>query len=143
MTRLTLLIIVTFLFGADLLSQGGSQSYVDEIQNRIDQLRTAHLENNTQLAQQIYHEDLVLVSQSGKKYGKEDAIRNIQNKFDSYDNDEIEWLSISDDVVLTTFVNKRKFADFPKGQFRLVAIWKKEKNDWQLISLQSSRMKKR
>lgn len=136
-------LILIIVFGINANGQSIANVDKTKIQNRIEQLRTAHLESSADLADQIYHKDLVLVSQSGKKYGKADALRNIQNKFESYENAKLEWQSISDDVVLTTFVNRRKYANFPPGRFRLVAIWKKESSDWQLISLQSSRLKKK
>ena len=114
-------------------------------QKKIEQqmllLKEAHLESNPELADGVYHKDLVLTSQSGKKYGKKTALLNLKNAFDLYESASVYYLHITNDVVLTNYINERKYANFEKGTFRLTAIWKFDQGIWQIISMQSSRIK--
>lgn len=114
-----------------------------KIQAQINQLKVAHLTSNVSLANELYHPKLILTSQSGKKYNKAVALENIKNTFESYESSEIEFLSITDDVILTNYINERKYKDFDKGKYRLTVVWTKHEGIWQLISMQSSKVKER
>jgi len=114
-----------------------------QILEQIDNLRTAHLNSDIALADSLYHPDLMLTSQSGKKYNKEIALSNLENTFESYESSDIEFLTVSDDVILTNYINKRKYKDFDKATFRLTVVWTKHENEWKIISMQSSKVKNR
>lgn len=113
------------------------------IHKKIDELKTAHLNSDVALADKLYHPDLMLTSQSGKKYGKEVALLNIKNTFEMYENSEIEILTVSPNVVLTNFINERKYKDFDKGTYRLTTVWTTHQREWKIISMQSSKIKKK
>lgn len=129
-----------------LCSFEGSAQAVDalaEIQDQINALRKAHLNSDVDLANQLYHPKLIVTSQSGKKYTKKEALENIKNSFEYYENLEIEFMPLSNDVVLTNYLNERKYKDFEKGIFRLTTVWTKDEGDWRIISMQSSRLKQK
>ncbi len=129
-----------FLFG---IAQEVSNEKKQQIKEQIAQLRTAHLNSDIDLATKIYHPNLILTSQSGKKYDTKVALLNLKNTFESYENSAIEFLNLAENVVLTNYINKRKYKDFDKGRFRLTVIWMFEKERWQIISMQSSKIKER
>ncbi|MEL7270967.1 MAG: nuclear transport factor 2 family protein [Bacteroidota bacterium] len=112
-----------------------------EILSQMEQLKKAHLESNPALGDLVYHPKLILTSQSGKKYGKEMALTNLENTFEQYDVSDLEFVTVSENVVLANYLNTRKYKDFPSGTFRLTAVWTKNEAAWQLISMQSSKVK--
>ncbi len=114
-----------------------------DITHRISELRNAHLNSDEKLVSDIYHSDLILTSQSGKKYTKKIALINIKNTFESYESSDIEFLKLAENIVLTNYINERKYKNFDKGKFRLTVIWKFENERWQIISMQSSRIKEK
>ncbi|WP_350284612.1 nuclear transport factor 2 family protein [uncultured Croceitalea sp.] len=114
-----------------------------QVQEQIENLRTAHLNSDVDLADKLYHPDLILTSQSGKKYNKEVALKNLENTFEYYENSDITFLPISENVVLTNYINERKYKDFDKGTYRLTVVWTKHRGKWRIISMQSSKVKQR
>lgn len=124
------------------LAQQVSPEAQKRIEEQIENLRTAHLKSDADLAAKIYHQDLILTSQSGKKYKKEVALKNLKNTFEIYESSDIEFLKVSDAVVITNYINERKYKNFDKGIFRLTVVWKQDQGDWKIISMQSSRIKK-
>ena len=139
--KTTVLTILVFLLTFNGWGQEVAASTQKKIEQQLELLKEAHLKSSPELAERVYHDDLVLTSQSGKKYGKETALLNLKNTFELYQSSAVEFLQISNDVVLANYINERKYANFEKGTFRLTAIWKLEQRIWQIISLQSSRIK--
>ncbi len=138
---------VLFLF-ALLLSywcsaQDISSENITQIEHQIEQLKIAHLNSDSAMADALYHPKMILTSQSGKKYNKEIALKNIENNFEIYESSEIEFLPISNDVVLTNYVNERKYKTLEKGRYRLTVVWTKHEKQWKIISMQSSKIKKK
>lgn len=138
-----LVILLFFIGNASLLSQETTVKKQDAILKQIEHLRTAHLNSDVDLASKLYHPQLILTSQSGKKYKKNVALVNIKNTFESYESSDIEFVYISDDVVLTNYINERKYKDFEKGAYRLTVVWTKHEDAWKIISMQSSKIKER
>ncbi len=136
------LTILIFVVTLNCWGQEVAPSTQKKIEQQMVLLKEAHLESNPEFAERIYHKDLVLTSQSGKKYGKETALINLKNSFELYQSSAVEFLQITEDVVLTNYINERKYTSFEKGTFRLTVIWKLEQGTWQIISMQSSRIKK-
>lgn len=122
-------------------TQKVSHEVSESILEQIDKLKTAHLNSDVVLADKLYHPNLILTSQSGKKYNKKVALINIKNTFEIYESSEIEFLPISSNVVLTNLINNRKYKDFDKGSYRLTAVWIIHKGKWKIISMQSSKIK--
>ncbi len=122
-------------------TQESQSDILDQIQRQIDNLKKAHLNSDVDLADRLYHPNLILTSQSGTKYDKEVALKNIENTFESYVNADIEFLQVSNSVVLTNYINERKYKDFDKGRFRLTVLWIKHEGEWKIISMQSSKIK--
>ena len=140
--KLMILKKTSFIVMTLLLSQLLSAQEV-EIKKQINALRTAHLNSDVALVDTLYHPDLILTSQSGKKYKKDVALENIKNTFESYESSDFEFLKVSDEVVITNYINERKYKDIPKGTFRLTVVWTKHEGVWKIISMQSSKVKER
>ena len=138
-----LVILLFFVGNTSLLSQETSVKEQDAILKQIEHLRNAHLNSDVDLASELYHPQLILTSQSGKKYKKDVALVNIKNTFESYESSDIEFVYISDDVILTNYINERKYKDYDKGKFRLTVVWTKHKGAWKIISMQSSKIRER
>ncbi len=138
-------VCILYLFLA-VGTSGFAQDVPADVQSKITAqmalLREAHLNSNPQLAENLYHPKLILTSQSGKTYTRELALSNLKNAFEFYESSDIRFIQVAKDVVLTSYLNERKYVNFDKGTFRLTAIWKLENGQWQIISMQSSRIKK-
>ncbi|MEO0508024.1 MAG: nuclear transport factor 2 family protein [Bacteroidota bacterium] len=137
--RILMCFALFLAYGVD--AQDVNAAIEAKILSQMDQLKKAHLESNPALGDLIYHPKLILTSQSGKKYGKEMALTNLENTFEQYDVSDLEFVTVSENVVLTNYLNTRKYKDFPSGTFRLTAVWTKNDATWQLISMQSSKVK--
>lgn len=124
-------------------SQELSQQDKTAIQKQLENLRTAHLNSDSVLVKSIYDTDLVLTSQSGTRYDFDTAVKNLQHKFESYQSSDFYFLPLDANVVLTNYINERKYEGFDKGKFRLTVIWRKHEDNWKIVSMQSSRIKKR
>lgn len=136
-------LLIIFLFLAtniSIVAQEVSESEQELILKQLENLRTAHLNSDVDLVDRLYHPNLILTSQSGKKYKKEVVVQNIEHKFESYQNSDFEFLKVTDDVVITNYINERKYKGFDKGKFRLSVVWTKSKGTWQIIAMQSSRI---
>lgn len=143
LVKVLLVMVITLLLTLSGNAQETSSAVTEHIHKQIKNLRTAHLNSNVELADQLYHPNLILTSQSGKKYNKEVALVNIKNTFEAYESSEIEFLTVCEDVVLTNYINERKYKDFPKGRYRLTVVWTIHNNTWKIISMQSSKVKTR
>lgn len=135
-----LIIVLCIATNISVLAQDVSKKDKDIILQQMANLRSAHLNSDTNLADKLYHPDLILTSQSGKKYKKELVLENIQHNFESYKNSDIEFLRVADNVILTNYINERKYEGFDKGKFRLSVVWKKSESTWRIIAMQSSRI---
>lgn len=134
-------LLVLILLTAKGFTQEIRSEILSEIEAQIALLRTAHLKSDVTLVDKIYHPNLILTSQSGKKYKKDIALKNIENTFESYEYSDIEFLRVSDDALITNYINERKYKDFPKGKFRLTVVWTRHEDKWKIISMQSSKIK--
>jgi len=137
------IVFFVFLTSYGITAQDVSPEITVEIQKQIENLRKAHLNSDKALADKLYHPNLILTAQSGKKYKKELALKNIENTFENYESSDFDFLQVAPDVVLTNYINERKYKDFKKGKFRLTVVWTKHEGDWQIISMQSSKIKER
>ncbi|WP_350288915.1 nuclear transport factor 2 family protein [uncultured Croceitalea sp.] len=137
------LLLCTILFSFCISAQEITPEIKGQILNQIDSLKIAHLHSDSSLANRLYHPDLMLTSQSGKKYNKKVALINIKNTFESYQNSDIVLLKVADDVIISNYINERKYKDFPKGKFRLTTVWKIHEGSWKIISMQSSKIKEK
>ena len=130
-----------FFFACVVHGQEVDAAVQKEILSQMEHLKKAHLESNPALGDLVYHPNLILTSQSGKKYGKEMALTNLENTFEKYEVSDLEFVTVSETVMLANYLNTRKYKDFPSGTFRLTAVWTKNEVAWQLISMQSSKVK--
>ncbi|WP_298487453.1 nuclear transport factor 2 family protein [uncultured Maribacter sp.] len=141
--KLVATIFCTLFIYMGCISQEISTAEKEQILLQITNLKTAHLNSDAVLADKIYHDNLILTSQSGKKYSKKEALANIKNAFESYENSDISFLNIDTNVILTNYSNKRKFKGLDEGEYRLTVVWKKQETNWVIISMQSSKIKKK
>ncbi len=132
---------VFFVAMSSMGQETDSRSIELKIYLQIEALRKAHLRSDTTLANTLYHPDLILTSQSGKKYNKKEVLENIKNTFEYYEDGNADFLRLSEDVILTNYINERKYKDLPKGAFRITTIWKIYEGSWRIISMQSSKIK--
>ncbi|MFS4467214.1 nuclear transport factor 2 family protein [Maribacter sp. 2210JD10-5] len=137
----TVALISLTLISIGVFAQEASPEIKDQIQEQIDNLRTAHLNSDVDLADSLYHPKLILTSQSGKKYKKDVALKNIENTFEHYESSEIEFLAITENVMLANYINERKHKGLEKGRYRLTVVWTDDEGIWKIISMQSSEVK--
>ncbi len=135
-----------FFIGVIFVSiESTAQEPNEDIKNKITAqmklLRKAHLQSDTSIADQLYHHELWLTSQSGKKYSKKEALINLTNHFETYEYSEIAFKQIAREVVMTNLINERKYKGYETGRFRLTMTWVIDERKWKIISMQSSRIK--
>ena len=131
---------VVLIFAVSASARQIDERAKKQILGQLEKLREAHLKSDPKLAADVYDKKLILTSQSGKKYPKRDALRNIENQFKFYENSDLEFVRLSKRVIVLNYINEREIANFPRGKFRVTAVWVKMKGNWRIASLQSSRI---
>ena len=104
-------------------------------------LRKAALAGSSAQAEPWLAPDLMLVSQSGKVYGRTEALQDIAGGFQSWENREFQRAGSGNNVRLT-FINRRERVGrdgkmLPATDYRVVQLWEKHRNAWRLV-LQTS-----
>src|SRR5690554_6588673 len=94
----------------------------DGIAAALLQIRDAALASKPDMAASLFAEDLALVSQSGKLYGKEAALFDLRNGFEKWDNSDIVVRKM-DDAAIVTFVNNRTRTGMEPTGFLVMQVW--------------------
>lgn len=125
--------------GSSLLSH---EPVPQAIEQQLSAIRDAALESEAERAKQIFAEDLLLVSQSGKLYGRDAALADLGSGFDSWRNEDV---SIRDhgEWAVVTLINhrKRKVPGMDPAAFRVVQHWHLREGQWRLVVQSSVRLK--
>lgn len=129
------LIIAALLFGSSPALAGEAQE-PDGIVAALAQIRDAAIASTPDLAAPLFAEDLALVSQSGKLYGREAALFDLRNGFETWDNSDIV-VREQGDTAIVTLVNNRTRTGMEPAGFLVMQVWRKKNEDW-LLSAQSS-----
>lgn len=138
MLRCLLLCII----GGLSLANASSVMAPDEgaIRGHLMAIRVAALESAPDTAASIFAEDLVLVSQSGKVYGREAALFDLGNGFEAWDNSDIA-VRLSDGRATVTYINTRTRTDMQPARFRVMQVWeRREGAGWVVIAQSSVRL---
>ncbi|NVE95645.1 nuclear transport factor 2 family protein [Altererythrobacter sp. JGD-16] len=126
------------------LSLANAQSIMapDEgaIRGSLETVRMAALESEPEKAGQIFANDLVLISQSGKVYGREAALFDLGNGFEAWDNSEVA-VRLSEGRAIVTYINARTRTGMSEARFRVMQVWeKREDAGWVIIAQSSVRL---
>ncbi|WP_432201103.1 nuclear transport factor 2 family protein [Erythrobacter sp. W53] len=129
------------LVSAPLLSHEQSPE-AHLIEQGLSTIRIAALDGNVDPAKDVFAEDLVLVSQSGKVYGRKAALFDLGNGFDTWRNEELS-IRVDGDAAVVTFVNHRTRTGLGTGEvaFRVTQFWRLREGAWKLTAQSSVRLK--
>ena len=107
-------------------------------------LRAAALAGDPAKAAPWLADDLMLVSQSGKLYGRAEALADLGQGFLSWENRDL--VLVEDGaLVRASFINRRTRTGFdgktmPPTDYRVVQLWQKRGEDWKLVLQASVRL---
>jgi hypothetical protein len=121
-------------------AQSANEKTEREITSLMQQFADAALKNDVSVAEKIFAENLILTSQSGKVYPKKDALLDLKNPFEKYQNDELKFIHLDKKSVIVSYQNTRKRKTLDEAKYRVTAVWIKNKSGWQIVSLQSSKI---
>ncbi len=120
--------------------QSVNETTESRLSNLMTQFVEAALKSDTSVAEKIYAQDMILTSQSGKVYLKKDALLDLKNPFEKYENSELRFIHLSQKVVVVNYLNTRQRKTLEEAKYRVTAVWKKNKTGWQIVSLQSTKI---
>lgn len=106
----------------------------------LQRLADANLKNDTSVAEKFYDENLLMTSQSGKVYAKKDALSDIKNSFEKYENSDFKFIHLDKKIVIVNYQNTRKRKTLEEARFRVTTVWVNKKDGWKIVSLQSSKI---
>jgi hypothetical protein len=102
-------------------------------------IRSAALSRDTAPAATLFADDLALVSQSGKLFGKAEALVDLGNGFEAWENSEVVERAAGP-VIIVTLVNSRKRPNTDAARFRVLQVWRKDAGTWRLAAQSSTRI---
>ena len=130
------------LLGVVMLGNSGSIMVPDEglIRDHLETIRQAALQSEPEQAAHLFDRDLVLVSQSGKVYGREAALFDLGNGFEAWDNSEVV-VRLGGERATVTYVNTRKRTAMAEARFRVMQLWERREGEgWVLVAQSSVRL---
>ncbi len=140
MKKMLLLAVVMIGWTTLAPARTGNSEAERAIADLIQQLADAALASDTRVAEKLYDESLILTSQSGKVYSKNEALLDLKNAFEIYRNDDFKFRQLSSKAMLVNYQNTRKRRGSDEAKFRVTSVWMKRKDGWKLISLQASKI---
>jgi hypothetical protein len=140
MFKSTLFLLIFIAFTIVTSAQSANEKTEREISNLMQKFAEAALKNDTSVAEKIFAENLILTSQSGKVYPKKDALLDLKNPFEKYQNDEIKFIHLDKKNIIVSYQNTRKRKTLDEAKYRVTAVWTKNRTGWQIVSLQSSKI---
>ena len=136
------LTIMAALLGSSSLALASETEMSSDIQAALLQIRDAAIASKPELAASLFAEDLALISQSGKLYGKEAALFDLGNPFTAWDNSELVVREQGDNAIVT-FVNNRTRAGMEPAEFLVMQVWRKDGHHWVMAAQSSTAIKKK
>lgn len=128
------------LFSAAAFGQDGSKRTEARLAAVIQELAEANLRSDTRPAEKYFADEMIMTSQSGKVYERKDALQDIKNAFEKYENSEFRFVHLDGRTVVVSYQNLRKRRTLDEAKFRVTAVWTLRRGGWKLVSLQSSRI---
>ncbi len=140
LSRLVVLAVIGAMLVTTPLSARESQPH--PIEQHLATIRTAALQGDVELVQDIFAHDLLLVSQSGKVYGRDAALFDLANGFDTWRNEDVT-IRADDGTAVASFINNRTRTGLELGEvaFRVTQFWRMRAGAWKLIAQSSVRLK--
>lgn len=114
----------------------------EKIKQALDVVRAAALAKDGSHARDHFAEYLTLISQSGKLYGKAEALADLGNGFESWENSDVA-VRTNRDVAIVTLINTRKRPNMDAARFRVLQVWKRTGKTWRLAAQSSTKMAER
>jgi hypothetical protein len=110
-----------------------------EIRKLLGELSEARLRSDLTVPSRIFGDDLALTSQSGKLYGKADALQDFANPVEEYRDEELIFRFYGD-TALVNLVNQRKRKGMEAAKFRVTSVWIKRSRQWFMVAMQTTRI---
>ncbi|MEE4349045.1 MAG: nuclear transport factor 2 family protein [Pacificimonas sp.] len=133
--------IRTAFHAALLITSPARAEGVDTVEAGLELLRAAALSGDTEAAAAVFPDDLVLVSQSGRVYGRAAALADLGNGFEAWDNEDLV-VRIDEDspagTAIVTFVNRRTRTGMDAAAFRVTQVWQRPDGDGWMLAVQAS-----
>ena len=121
-------------------AQSANEKTEREISDLMRQFAEAALKSDISVGEKIFAENMILTSQSGKVYTKKDALLDLKNPFEKYENDEVKFIHLAKKTVIVSYQNTRKRKTLDEAKYRVTAVWVKKKDGWKIVSMQSSKI---
>lgn len=134
---LTALLTVCSVFG---FGQDKGKRAEAEIVSILGKLAEANLRSDDSVADRYYDDRMLMTSQSGKVYEKKDALLDVKNAFEKYENSDFRFLHVDSKTVIVNYQNTRKRKSLEEAKYRVTAVWVRRNGLWRLASLQSSKI---
>lgn len=134
-------LVILLMLCAPVTAQAKPVASTSDIEAALTIIRSAALESKGENAAAVMASDLVLVSQSGKVYGKDAAIVDLRNGFISWDNSEVV-IQTTGKTAIVTLLNERTREGMEAAKFRVLQVWRKTGRNWLLAAQSSSAVKK-
>ena len=113
----------------------------DGVDIALAQIRNSALAGQPDKAAPLFAEDLALISQSGKLYGKEAALFDLSNGFIAWDNSEVV-VRAQGDTAIVTLVNRRTRAGMEPAEFLVMQVWRNDHGKWAMFAQSSTAIKR-
>lgn len=131
--------LVTLLLAMPL--PASAEAVPETLQAAINSLRDAALSGQTERAEPHLAADLQLLSQSGRLYGRDEALADLRSGFESWVIEEQDARADSGLVRVVSIV-RRKRKGLEEGRFRVLQVWRPAaEGQWKLVAQASVRMK--
>ena len=135
-----LTIIAALLCWPSLASAHDPENW-DGVDVALAQIRKAALVGQPDKAAPLFAEDLALISQSGKLYGKEAALFDLSNGFISWENSKVV-VRERGDTAIVTLVNRRTRAGMDPAEFLVMQVWRNDHGKWAMFAQSSTAIKR-
>lgn len=106
----------------------------------LDVFRAAARSKDTRSAASLMSDRLVLVSQSGKVYGKAEALADLGGGFVAWDNSDIDARDGGRRARVLSFINRRQRPAMAAARFRVLQVWQSQAGSFRLIAQSSVKL---
>ena len=90
-------------------------------------------------ADKLLADDLVLISQSGKLYGKDATLFDLGGGFIAWENEEVVMREAGDTAIVTLANNRTRPGTDP-ARFRVMQVWQRKGVSWKMVAQTSVRI---
>jgi hypothetical protein len=110
-----------------------------QVRAGLETIRAAALSRDVKSVDALFADRLALISQSGRLFGKADALADLAGGFEAWDNSELV-LREEGRGLLVTMVTTRKRPNIEPARFRVMQLWQRDGGRWQLVAQSSTRI---